>query len=143
MAPQKDFELHAFVASSCHSMLITFTISCKSKHLLVSSENYRYIKVVFFCVAVNFDNSSHSRCTGVKRSFPLCVVHACAPGRIHVASYPGLPSQLFLQPWKKSMGKYRGYPRFFPRLQKKAVREGLGTRLGCMTVMFPNLRKRW
>ena len=32
---------------------------------------------------------------------------------VYLASYPGLPSQLFLQPWKKA------YPRFFPRLQKK------------------------
>ena len=39
----------------------------------------------------------------------------------NVASYPGLPSQLFLQPWKKAL---------FSTAAKKAVREGLGTRLG-------------
>ena len=38
---------------------------------------------------------------------------------IEVASYPGLPSQLFFAAVEKSV----------PRLQKKAVREGLGTRL--------------
>ena len=35
------------------------------------------------------------------------------------ASYPGLPSRLFLQPWKT----------LFSTAAKKAVREGLGTRL--------------
>ena len=36
-----------------------------------------------------------------------------------LASYTGLPSQLFSQPWKKA----------FSTAAKKAVREGLGTRL--------------
>ena len=39
-----------------------------------------------------------------------------------LASYPGLPSQVFLQPWKKKL-------EFFSTAEKKAVREGLGTRL--------------
>ena len=39
-----------------------------------------------------------------------------------LASYPGLPSQLFSQPWKKNA--------LFYTAAKKAVREGLGTRLG-------------
>ena len=37
-----------------------------------------------------------------------------------IASYPGLPSQLFSQPWQKA---------WFATAAKKAVREGLGTRL--------------
>ena len=37
-----------------------------------------------------------------------------------LASYPGLPSQLFSQPWQKTL---------FTTAAKKAVREGLGTRL--------------
>ena len=42
-----------------------------------------------------------------------------------VGSYPGLPSPLFSQPWEKKCG-----PRFFSTAVKKAVREGLGMRLG-------------
>ena len=38
-----------------------------------------------------------------------------------LASYPGLPSQLFSQPWQKAT--------LFATAAKKAVREGLGTRL--------------
>ena len=38
-----------------------------------------------------------------------------------LASYPGLPSQLFSQPWQKNT--------LLATAAKKAVREGLGTRL--------------
>ena len=39
-----------------------------------------------------------------------------------VASYPGLPLQLFSQPWGKKRGSM---------VAKKAARGGLGTRLPC------------
>ena len=41
------------------------------------------------------------------------------PEELLIASYPGLPSQLFSQPC-------------FSTVAKKAVREGLGTRLNCL-----------
>ena len=49
----------------------------------------------------------------------LCpLAMACVPRNL-VASYPGLPSQLFLQPWRF----------VFSTVVKKAARGGLGTRL--------------
>ena len=57
----------------------------------------------------------------------------CPPAPVSdasLASYPGLPSQLFSKPWKKSVfhgceKSCEGRPGFFSTATKKAVREGL------------------
>ena len=71
---------------------------------------------------------------------------------IHLASYPGLPSQLFLQPWKKTRPRLRGgkscegrpgYEASIHLLKSKVFHslflvEGLGTRLISFALCLAN-----
>ena len=79
----------------------------------------------------------------VIRVWPATCLFFKFEATVRLASYPGLPSQLFSQPWKKAWlthaffhGCEKSLPTLFSTVAKKAVREGLGTRLRYDCVLY-------